>query len=259
MVLLNNDTVVEPNWLGSLVQCFNQSRAGMISSKMVSYYDRKKLDNIGHFMLNTGEILPIGHGEDVEKYTSSMNHMGACAGACLYSTEMLQRIGFFDPYFDTGYEDAELGLRAVIAGFQSIYCPEAVVYHKMGQSIKKIFNQDYSTYIQSSILYTYFKLMPRWSLFINLPFVLLRMAILVILFLVTFQWKNLRIHFDACEKLWADRLVIRDKRRTFYQSPHDFISARELQRKMNFFLGYDLKRFYRIYFQKQKSGLDTYG
>ena len=51
---------------------------------------------------------------------------------------MLHDIGIFDEFFSTGYEDAELGLRAMLAGYRQIFAPGAVVRHQIGASIDKI-------------------------------------------------------------------------------------------------------------------------
>jgi len=118
IALLNNDTVVDKYWLKELRLASNNGKYHIISSKMIYYYDHSLLDSAGHKMLNTGEIIPIGHGERSQDYMTDFENMGACAGACLYSTEMIRRIGFFDPKFNTGYEDAEFGLRAVIYNYK---------------------------------------------------------------------------------------------------------------------------------------------
>ena len=68
IALLNNDTVVTPNWLYELHQAAITNQADMVSSKMINYYDRSIMDNAGHFMLNTAEILPVGHAKPVESF-----------------------------------------------------------------------------------------------------------------------------------------------------------------------------------------------
>ena len=95
IALLNNDTVVIDNWIKSLVDTALEYNADIISSKMVNYYDRRLIDNLGHFMLNTGEILPYGHRQEKEKFTDVIENVGACGGAVLYRTSMLKEIGFF--------------------------------------------------------------------------------------------------------------------------------------------------------------------
>jgi GT2 family glycosyltransferase len=111
LVLLNNDTVVAEDWLDQLVSFAERTQADLVSSKMVQYYDRQLMDNAGHYLLPTGEILPIGFGKSIDRYGRSFKNRGPCAGAGLYRWDMLRQIGLFDDYFSTGYEDAELGLR----------------------------------------------------------------------------------------------------------------------------------------------------
>lgn len=142
--LLNNDTVVDKHLISELKNRIQRTNPDMLSCRMVNFFDRKLMDNAGHKMLTSGEIIPIGHGEPIENYQKEIENIGACAGAALYSTRMLKDIGLFDEYFVTGYEDAELGLRAFIAGYKCEYEPKAIVYHKMGLSIKQIFNYDYT-------------------------------------------------------------------------------------------------------------------
>ena len=77
---------------------------------------------------------------------------------------MLEEIGLFDEFFSTGYEDAELGLRAMLAGYTQIFAPEAVVRHRIGASIDKIRDRRYAVRLQVNINYTYLKLMPGRSL-----------------------------------------------------------------------------------------------
>ena len=138
IALLNNDTHLDPDWLKNLAESAQRNQADIIGSKIINYYKQDTLDNVGHTLLNTGEVMPIGAGEPAARYTTCRENWGVSAGACLYSTRMLENIGLFDPYFQTGYEDAELGVRAKILGYKCVFEPTAVVYHKVSQSVKKI-------------------------------------------------------------------------------------------------------------------------
>lgn len=56
------------------------------------------------------------------------------AGATLVRRSMYQDIGGFDPAFFLEFEDLDLCWRAAMRGWWSWYVPDAVVYHKLGQS-----------------------------------------------------------------------------------------------------------------------------
>lgn len=259
VVLLNNDTVPLDDWLKNLVQSANDNQADLVSSKMVDYYEPIKMDNAGHMMLNTGEILPIGHGEPVDNYLKGFENMGASAGAALYATQMLRDIGVFDEHFNTGYEDAELGVRAAITGYKSWYEPTAVVYHKMGQSIKKIFDYDYSLKIQKHILYTYFKLMPISVIILMAPFWIFRFLVLLVISLLFLRFKYFKILFQSYkETLFNDFGVVKESRHTFVSGKRLIASSAILNRQ-TFFLWYDFKRFYKFFFRRESSAIDSYG
>ena len=60
--------------------------------------------------------------------------MAACA---LYKCEMLRAIGLLDTSYVTLGEDADLSWRAYNHGWNAVYTPKAVVYHKRGQTITR--------------------------------------------------------------------------------------------------------------------------
>ncbi len=257
-VLLNNDVVVESNWLSSLIQAADAEKAQVVSSKLILHNERSLMDNAGHQILNTGEILPIGHRRSTEDFNSSFENVGACAAACLYSMQMIREIGFFDEYFTTGYEDAEFGLRAFVSGFKCIYAPRAIAYHKGGQSINKIFDVSYARMIQGKIWYTYFKLMPWPAILVGLPFILQKFLVLLLLNLLFLRFKHLKIMFGACSDVARDLRIIGRARRAFFKEIKPRTSW-DILRNQTFFLPYDFHRFVRIYLKKKPSALDHYG
>lgn len=181
LALLNNDAVPDVSWLESLIYSAEANEVDMVSSKMIQYYDRNKMDNAGHYLFLTGTILPIGYGKSIHQYNKSFFNKGPCAGGGLYSIKMILHIGFFDPYFTTGYEDAELGWRAVLNGYKSMFNPFAIVYHKGGQSLKKTNQNKRWIETQHNIIYTYYKLStPRIKLY-TLPFFMAKGIIVTLL------------------------------------------------------------------------------
>ncbi len=260
VVLLNNDTIVAKDWLEQLINSAKVNRADIVASKMISYHERHKMDNAGHIMLNTGEILPIGHLEPIEAYNQGFENMGACAGAALYATPMLEQIGPFDEYFNTGYEDAELGLRAIVAGYKCWYEPKAIVYHKMGQSIKKIFDSAYAAEVQKNILYTYFKTLPFGILVINVPFLLVRYIGIMGIHLIFGRIDHLKIFWKAWKQILEQRSIIKTARRNFFSRTLTILPISKIQKKLSFFIPYDLLRFYTYFVKKKKgSSLEKYG
>ncbi len=258
IALLNNDTAVHEDWLKNLVESAKRNNADVVTSKMINYFNRKVMDNAGHWMLNTAEIIPIGHAEPIENYTEYAENIGACAGAALYSTKMLNEIGVFDEYFETGYEDAEIGLRANILGYKTIFEPTAICNHKVKQSINKIMNFEYILKIQLNILYTYFKLMPWGVILINLPSFLFKYIAIIIIDIVFIRPKFLKVMVYAWYRTFFQEWgKIRKSRKAFFKK-HKPISSFKILKKMEFFLWFDIKRFWKYVILRQNTEFEKY-
>ena len=250
--MLNNDTYVPKETLKRIENFSFHPDDGMVACKMIDYFNRNLMDNAGHKMLSTGEIIPIGHGEPVSNYQKSIENLGACAGASLYKTSMLKEIGLFDPYFDTGYEDAELGLRAVIAGYKSKFQPDLIVYHKMGQSIKKVFNYQYTLKIQTNIFYTYLKLMPWQIIGIQIIPFIIRYFIIILIDIIFWRPKYLKIQLHSLFIiLFKDLGKVLKARKAVKQLRN--INWWKLLCLQDFFLKRDIRNFNKFIIKGEKS------
>ena len=248
VALLNNDAVPEPGWLAALVAAAGESGAGAVASRMTRYDDPRRLDNAGHVFLNTGEVLPRGGGRPAVAFGAPADVVGACAGACLLRCDMLADIGLFDEFFDTGYEDAELGLRAMLAGYRQVYAPAAVVRHRIGASIDKIRDRRYAVRLQLNINYTYLKLMPAAAMVWNVPWIALKSLAMLVVPLVTGRWRLLRVQVRAIfETTGILPTAIRARRRV----PRRRISVREVIGKQEFFARTYLEYFRRFVLGRQ--------
>lgn len=257
--LLNNDTVIDPDWMKSLISSAKENQADMVSSKMIDYYERHKMDNAGHLMLNTAEIIPVGHGQPIGEYNNGKENLGACAGAALYSTKMLRRMGIFDERFTTGYEDAEIGIRATVLGYKCYYEPTAIVFHKMGRSVKKIFNYEYTLSIQKHILYSYLKLMPIGVIIVTMPSFLIKYLFMFFINILFLRKKYLKIMYQSLKETFLNDFgEIRSARKQFMQQ-HKPISSLDILFKQTFFLFFDIRRFYKYFILNKVSAFDTYG
>lgn len=252
VVLLNNDTTVEPDWLDTLVACAEEEGAGMVSCKMLNYNDHSTVNNLGHKFQNTGDILPIANNEPAVKYNRRFVNEGASGGAALYSVSMLRDIGLYDEYFFCGYEDAELGLRAMIAGYKLVYEPRSIVYHKVSASVDKVRNYEFTLKIQLDIMYSYFKLMPWAVVVVNAPFALVRNAMLLVIFALFGRMKYVRVFFHGW---WL--FVTRDRKATCEARRKARclrrISSMEILARQEFFFWDNLKRFNNYFLKGNKT------
>jgi len=136
IVLLNNDTRAEPDWLEQLIDGMKDfPEASFAACKMLLFDPPHRIDSAGdRFCWRNGSGMNIGAGQPREAHDQPAWVFGACAGAAIYRRSLFEDIGLFDEDFFLIFEDVDLDLRAVVAGHRCIYLPNAVVYHKRGAS-----------------------------------------------------------------------------------------------------------------------------
>lgn len=133
ITLLNNDTEVAPDWLAILVDAFRRHpRAGILASKILLFDRRDHFHAAGDYYRLDG--IPGNRGvwqKDEGQYDEEEPVFGACGAAAAYRREMIEEIGFLDDIFYFSCEDVDLAWRAQLSGWQALYVPHAVVYHKL--------------------------------------------------------------------------------------------------------------------------------
>ncbi len=139
IALLNNDAEAESGWLAALHRaCTRAPDVGMAAGKVLVWEDPRRIDKAGHLIFPDGQNRGRGAGAlDRGQYDREEEVLWPDGCAALYRREMLERIGGFDEDFFAYGDDAELGLRARIAGWRCIYTPEAVVRHHRGATLGK--------------------------------------------------------------------------------------------------------------------------
>jgi len=137
VALLNNDAEAEPDWLLRLAGAFDgRPDVGMAASKILVHDDPRRIDKAGHLIYPDGQNRGRGSGElDQGQYDRVEEILWPDGCAAMYRRAMLDRIGGFDEDFFAYADDAELGLRAQIAGWKCLYIPGAVVRHHRGATL----------------------------------------------------------------------------------------------------------------------------
>lgn len=129
ILLIDNDIVLENNCLSNLVQAIkSQQDIGICTPRLMYYNDRKRIYvSWTRFHYLCASISPLR-----DTYTppesSPLDTLGG--GTMLLDKEKIDKIGTIDDLYPMGWgEDAEIYARAKIAGYRTLYVPDAVGYH----------------------------------------------------------------------------------------------------------------------------------
>lgn len=136
IALLNNDTEVDQNWISELVKVAESDpNIGACATKMLMFYARTVINGVGNSMALFGGAWDRGLGEkDVGQYGNIEEVFGACAGGMMVKREVVEEVGLFDKKYFIYFEDIDWAWRIRLFGYNIVYVPSAIVYHKFGAS-----------------------------------------------------------------------------------------------------------------------------
>jgi len=138
ILLLNNDTEVEPNILRSFIKAIEQCGINHIFGGKIFYH--RNPNRIwfagGKVNLKLGWISHRGIRKmDSEKYSIPMK-TDYVTGCCMFtSMKVIDKLHGFDEQFKMYGEDVDLCLRAKKAGILCYYWPEAQLRHHVSYSL----------------------------------------------------------------------------------------------------------------------------
>lgn len=173
VLLLNNDTRVEPGFVAAMERAMDQSpKIFSVSSRMIQMYHPELLDDAGDMYSILGWAYQRGVGRSVNLYQKSCRVFSACAGAAIYRRAVFDEIGLFDELHFAYLEDIDVGWRAKLYGYDNVYCPDAAVYHVGSGTSGSRYNSFKVRLAARNCIYLNYKNMPGWQLLLNAPFLL---------------------------------------------------------------------------------------
>jgi GT2 family glycosyltransferase len=177
IVLLNNDTLVDPRWLEELVKAARfDAPIGMWASKAYSYYHRDRIEGVGELMYWDGLCRARGQYEqDHGQYGATEEIFFPPGGAAMYRKSVFEGIGLFDEDFFVYADDSEIGIRARLAGWKCLLVPSAVIYHKDSGTAGK-YSPLKAFYVERNRLWLTVKYFPPPLLFLSIFFTFYRFA-----------------------------------------------------------------------------------
>lgn len=142
VLLLNNDTVVEKDFLEPLVERAKKSTNIAAVGGKINYFSEKDTIWYAGAKLNSFTALTkhIGVGKkDVgKKYNISCQTKYVVGCLMLVPRKIFEAIGFMEEDYFLYYEELDWNIRMIKAGYELWYEPKSIIYHKVSAETKKL-------------------------------------------------------------------------------------------------------------------------
>lgn len=136
ILLLNNDTIVAPDFLDAFLKAAKEQPKGKIfGAKILRYSQPAIIDHLGGFWNpQIGEFTSPDSGQRDHPYFNMQATDYVCGAALLMHRSVPETIGLLEPNFFLFWEESDYCYRAKRAGLEVWTAPEARIWHKVSSS-----------------------------------------------------------------------------------------------------------------------------
>lgn len=130
ILILNNDVLLPPEWLETLLNAARESSAGFAVGKLMQADSQGRLDGSWDLVSRGAYAWRCGFERlDGAPWNERRSIALAPMTAALFHRTVFERIGHLETRFESYYEDVDFGIRCALAGIRGIYEPRAVATH----------------------------------------------------------------------------------------------------------------------------------
>ena len=191
ILLLNNDTKVEKNFLSKLVKRVEQDPTIAVIQPKIYLMDKLGfLDNCGSFLTKIGFLHHWGFNEKERKEFGKEREIFSAKGACmLIRRQVVNKIGLFDKDFFSYFEESDFCWRVWLTGNKVLFYPGSIIYHKLGFTIRRLGAKELNYHYYKNRICSLLKNLESFNLLLILLPHLLISESLFLLFLIRGRFK----------------------------------------------------------------------
>lgn len=151
--MLNQDTVVEPNFIQEAIQVAEgDDKIAAVQSLLLLYDKKDTVNSMGNYIHYLGFAYAGGNGQKAISYklqATSREITYPSGAGVLLRLSVLKKIGLLHPELFMYHEDVELGWRMRLCGYKIMLAPKSIVYHKyeFSRSMKKYYYMERNRFI----------------------------------------------------------------------------------------------------------------
>jgi GT2 family glycosyltransferase len=140
IIFLNNDTIVDPDWLVTLVDTMEKDSTVGLAQSILFEIDGKKIQRHGAGWIVDSYLVfreALGTSEDGEALPDVFEASFVQGAAMLIRRDLIDAIGLFDPKFPFFYDDLLLSFKTWLAGKRVVIVSKSKVCHRGGATFKR--------------------------------------------------------------------------------------------------------------------------
>ncbi len=138
LLIVNNDVVLEPDWLERLIDTAEEENAFFAVGKLLRPDGLNVIDGSWDLVSRAAYAWRCGYGKHDGAVWSSRRRIAfAPMTAALFHRRVFEQIGLLETRFESYYEDVDFGVRCALAGLKGIYEPAAVATHMSKTTLGK--------------------------------------------------------------------------------------------------------------------------
>lgn len=187
LLLLNNDTLVNSNFLNIMVKKMEEDvTIGVIQPKIRMMDTPEYLDNAGSFLTRIGFLHHWGFAKKDTKEFDKEREVFATKGACMLIRKSILKdtLGLFDDSFMSYFEETDFCWRVWLMGHRVIYYPKTEIRHKVGYTIKRLDVGNLNYHYYKNRICSLIKNLSLLSLIYMLPIHLIVSTSIFVIFLI---------------------------------------------------------------------------
>jgi GT2 family glycosyltransferase len=151
VLLLNNDTIVDPHFIAALMQAAASKTTGIFGAYPLRMSQPDQLDHLGGVWNSASASFDLIGSGAPKGFKTDKPLDYVCGCSILIRREVFETIGLLESKFFLFWEEADFCVRAKKAGFGIDVCYEAQLLHKVSAS-----------FVGGSPMKTYFWWRGRW-------------------------------------------------------------------------------------------------
>ena len=138
IIILNPDTLVEPNWINEFLKAYDKFGDAIYQPKFISSDNHEMILSTGQMINLFGFGFSRDKGSFLKNKKYEMEKIGYASGTCMFlPLTIMKKLNYFDNFLFAYHDDLDLCWRALMKNISSYYVPNSIVFHpREGYSFK---------------------------------------------------------------------------------------------------------------------------